>query len=212
MGRVLIADHHPVTIKGITSILSKESKYNIIGSVNDANDILTFLVKNEVDILILEIDIPNFNSISTIKVIKRKYPNTKILILSCLPEEIYALSAIKCGASGYITKTASLQCLLKAVNQAKKGGIYLNESISNQLITGKSSHNEMLFEYKKLSSREIDVLNLLSKGKRNTEIAKSLSINEKTVSTYKVRLLKKLNAQNIAELIKHAKILQDNSI
>ena len=132
-------------------------------------------------------------------------------MLSCHPEEMYALSAIKYGAAGYISKTASIQRVLDAVNQIQRGGIYLNESLSKRLISDGNTTQGLAYKYMKLSSREIEVLNLLSNGKRNKEIAANLNINEKTVSTYKMRLLKKLEAQNVAELIKHARLLQNNT-
>ena len=212
MNKVLIADHHPITRKGISSILLAEGNYEIIGYVNDGNDLLNTLTTTEIDILILEIDIPNLNSITALKAIKREFPHIKILVLSCHPEEMYALSAIKYGASGYVAKTASIQRVLNAINQVQRGGIYLNEALSQRLVSDGNATQGLAFKYKKLSSREIEVLNLLSNGKRNKEIAAELDINEKTVSTYKMRLLKKLEAQNVAELIKHARLLQSSHV
>lgn len=212
MNKVLIADHHPITRKGITSILKSEGTYEIVGYISDGNDLLNILTQTEVDILILEIDIPNLNSITALKAIKREFPHIKILVLSCHPEEMYALSSIKYGAAGYVAKTASIQRILNAVNQVQRGGIYLNEALSQRLVSEGNATQGLAFKYKKLSSREIEVLNLLSNGKRNKEIAADLDINEKTVSTYKMRLLKKLEAQNVAELIKHARLLQSNNI
>lgn len=211
MDKVLIADHHPITRKGITSILNTEGSYEVTHSISDGNDLLKILTKTEVDILILEIDIPNLNSITAIKAIKREFPHVKILVLSCHPEEMYALSAIKYGAAGYVSKTASLQRVLDAINQIQRGGIYLNEALSKRLISDGNTTQGLAYKYMKLSSREIEVLNLLSNGKRNKEIAANLNINEKTVSTYKMRLLKKLEAQNVAELIKHARLLQNTT-
>ena len=212
MNKVLIADHHPITRKGVTSILSADESYEVIGYVKDGNDLLNTLTSNEVDILILEIDIPNLNSITALKAIKREFPNIKILVLSCHPEEMYALSSIKYGAAGYVAKTASLQRVLDAINQVQRGGIYLNEALSQRLVSDGNATQGLAYKYKKLSSREIEVLTLLSNGKRNKEIAADLDINEKTVSTYKMRLLKKLEAQNVAELIKHARLLQSNHV
>ncbi len=212
MDKVLIADHHPITRKGITSILNAEGKYEIVGYAIDGNELLNVLTKSDVDILILEIDIPNLNSITAIKSIKREFPHIKILVLSCHPEEMYALSAIKYGAAGYVAKTAPIERLLNAANQVQRGGIYLNDSLSRRLVNEGNETRGLAMKYKRLSSREIEVLNLLSKGKRNKEIATDLAINEKTVSTYKMRLLKKLDAQNLAELIKHARILQSSNV
>jgi DNA-binding NarL/FixJ family response regulator len=102
--------------------------------------------------------------------------------------------------------------VLDAVNQIQRGGIYLNEDLSRRLVDQGSATQGLAYKYKRLSSREIEVLTLLSNGRRNKEIASELDINEKTVSTYKMRLLKKLDAQNVAELIKHARLLQSASI
>jgi len=214
MSKVLIADHHPISQKGISSILESETDitYNIVGYITDGNDLLSTLTSKDVDILILEIDIPNLNSITALKKIRKEFPGLKILVISCHPEEMYALSAIKYGARGYIAKTATLERILSAVNQVEKGGIYLNNTLSERLVHEGNTTQGLAFKYKKLSSREIEVLNLLSNGKRNKEIAHDLEINEKTVSTYKMRLLKKLEAQNVAELIKHARLLQSSHI
>lgn len=212
MNKVLIADHHPITRKGISSILQAEGQYDIIGYVKDGNNLLNTLTTTEVDILILEIDIPNLNSITALKAIKREFPHIKILVLSCHPEEMYALSAIKYGASGYVAKTADVERIINAITQVQKGGIYLNEALSQRLVNDGNATQGLAYKYKKLSSREIEVLNLLSNGKRNKEIAADLDINEKTVSTYKMRLLKKLEAQNVAELINHARLLQSSHI
>jgi DNA-binding NarL/FixJ family response regulator len=124
------------------------------------------------------------------------------------PEEIYAVSSLKAGANGYISKTRSAKEIRQAIITVSKGGNFLSEDIKEQV---SYIQNGTILKFKKLSVREIEVLNLLSKGKRNKEIAQHLSINEKTVSTYKTRLLRKLNVDNIADLIHQSRLLQITS-
>jgi len=156
----------------------------------------------------MEIDMPQVNGITVLRTIKAEFPALKILIYSCHPEEIYALRSIKSGASAYISKTASVKLLKKALKKVAKGGIFLNDELTTTFTSRNVGESSALNRYKKLSSREIEVLNLLSNGKRNKDIANALEINEKTVSTYKTRLLKKLKVDNLADLINQSRMFQ----
>ncbi|MHA6279640.1 response regulator transcription factor [Salinimicrobium sp. CAU 1759] len=208
MTKILIADHHPITRMGISSLLEKEGVYEVVGKVTNGKDLFRALKSKNPDVLILEIDLPDINGITALRTIKSENPGTKILILSCHPEEMYALNAIKAGAAAYLSKTASTEILSEAVHQVARGGIYLNKEISEKINSGTTRSNNLVSRYKKLSTREIEVLNLLSTGKRNKDIAEALDINEKTVSTYKTRLLKKLRVDNLADLINQSRLLQ----
>ena len=208
MNTVLIADHHPITRLGIASLLEKEGRYDVVGKVTTGKDLFRFLRNRIPDVLIMEIDLPEINGITALRTIKSDHPGTKILILSCHPEEMYALNAIKAGASAYLAKTVSTEILKEAIHQVARGGIYLNKDISDKLNSASTTSNNLISRYRKLSTREIEVLNLLSTGKRNKDIAEALDINEKTVSTYKTRLLKKLRVDNLADLITQSRLLQ----
>ncbi|MCY2686082.1 response regulator transcription factor [Salinimicrobium sp. TH3] len=208
MTKILIADHHPITRMGISSLLEKEGVYEVVGKVTNGKDLFKALKNKNPDVLILEIDLPDINGITALRTIKSENPGTKILILSCHPEEMYALNSIKAGAAAYLSKTVSTDILLEAVHQVARGGIYLNKEISEKINSGTTRSNNLVSRYKKLSTREIEVLNLLSTGKRNKDIAEALKINEKTVSTYKTRLLKKLRVDNLADLINQSRLLQ----
>ncbi|NJX16943.1 response regulator, partial [Tamlana crocina] len=180
----------------------------VVGKVTNGKDLFKALKTKNPDVVILEIDLPDINGITALRTIKAENPGTKILILSCHPEEMYALNAIKAGAAAYLSKTASTEILSEAVHQVARGGIYLNKEISEKIKSGTTRSNNLVSRYKKLSTREIEVLNLLSTGKRNKDIAEALDINEKTVSTYKTRLLKKLRVDNLADLINQSRLLQ----
>ncbi|MFT7072503.1 response regulator [Patiriisocius sp. Uisw_017] len=208
MKTVLIADNHPITRKGVTCLLKKNKNFSIIGKAINAEELYTNLRQNTPDILIMEIDIPNINGINAMRNIKTEFPGMRVLIFSCHPEEIYALRSIKSGAAGYVPKTASTKTFMKAIKQIAKGGIFLNDELTATFTSRNVLESNAISRYKKLSSREIEVLNLLSSGKRNKDIANALDINEKTVSTYKTRLLKKLKVDNLADLIHQSRMFQ----
>jgi DNA-binding NarL/FixJ family response regulator len=208
MKKIVIADHHPVTRKGITCILKKDENLSVVGKANNGSELYKTLEEVNPDILIMEIDMPQINGINALRNIKQKFPELRVLIFSTHPEEIYALRSIKSGAAGYVPKSASPKILLKALKQIRKGGIFLNEELTSTFTSRNVGETSAISRYKKLSSREIEVLNLLSSGKRNKDIAAALSINEKTVSTYKTRLLKKLKVDNLADLIHQSRMFQ----
>jgi len=208
MKKIVIADHHPITRKGITCLLKKNENFAVVGKANNGAELFKTLEEQNPDILIMEIDMPQINGINALRGIKQKFPELRVLIFSTHPEEIYALRSIKSGAAGYVPKTASSKIFLKALKQIRKGGIFLNEELTSTFTSRNVGETSTISRYKKLSSREIEVLNLLSSGKRNKDIAAALDINEKTVSTYKTRLLKKLKVDNLADLIHQSRMFQ----
>ncbi len=189
-------------------MLKKATDYNIVGKANNGDELFKHLENNQPDILIMEIDMPQLSGINVLRTIKTDYPDTRVMIFSTHPEEIYALRSIKSGAAAYVPKTASNKVFLKALKKVAKGGIFLNEELTTTFTSRNVGESSALSRYKKLSSREIEVLNLLSSGKRNKDIANALNINEKTVSTYKTRLLKKLKVDNLADLIHQSRMFQ----
>ncbi|WP_026915192.1 response regulator [Christiangramia portivictoriae] len=211
MYRVLIADHHPIIFEGIKCVLQNNPALQVTGRVSSGTQLFSQLEKNAPEVLIVELDLPQINGINAIRRIKQEFPEVKTLIFSSHPEEMYALSAIKAGAAGYISKHTDSETLEKAIYQVARGGIYLNRKITEKLNSGITRGKSLITKFKKLSTRETEVLNLLSSGKRNKDIAEALDINEKTVSTYKTRLLKKLKVDNVADLITQSRLLQLNT-
>ncbi|UAB81489.1 response regulator transcription factor [Marixanthomonas sp. SCSIO 43207] len=209
MKKIVIADHHPVTLQGISCMLeNKTDEFSILAKANNGEELYQSLQDHNPDILIMEIDMPQINGINALRSIKESFPQTRVLIFSTHPEEIYALRSIKSGAAGYVPKTASTQVFIDALSKIAKGGIFLNEDLTSTFTSRNVGESSAISRYKKLSSREIEVLNLLSRGKRNKDIANALNINEKTVSTYKTRLLKKLKVDNLADLIHQSRMFQ----
>ena len=208
MKKIVIADHHPMTASGVEVLLKSTNEYSIVGKVSRESELLTCLAKERPDILILEINIPDIKGFRAIRSIHEQFPRMRIAVFSSHPEEIYAFRSIKSGAAGYIHKTSSKEVFLQAIKRMSLGAVYLNERLATALNNSSINDNSLVGKYKKLSARELEVLNLLSSGKRNKDISAALEINEKTVSTYKTRLLKKLNVTSLADLLNQARMFQ----
>ena len=205
MIKLLIADNHPIISKGLELLFSASSSIEIVGSVDDGEAILDFIKSNPVDIILTEVNFPKLNGLTVLRHLKTDYPDNKTIIFSGEPEEVYAVNAIKAGASGYVSKTVNIITISEAIMKVSEGGIYLSNEITQQLAFGTKSNRSGRF-YKKLSTREAEVLKLLTVGRKNKEISKELDINEKTVSTYKARLMRKLKVTNLVDLVNQAKL------
>ncbi|WP_166963181.1 response regulator [Yeosuana marina] len=205
MIKLLIADNHPIIRKGLELLFSASSNIQVVGSVNDGEAIIDFIKKAPVDIILTEIDLPKLNGLTVLRVLKTEFPSIKTIVFSAQPEEVYAINAIKAGAAGYISKAVNLITINEAILKVNEGDIYLSDELNKELNLGKKINRSGSF-YKKLSTREAEVLKLLCVGKKNKEVAKELNVNEKTVSTYKARLMKKLKVTNLVDLVNQAKL------
>jgi len=208
MIKLLIADNHPITRKGLEVLFSASPNIKIVGSLQDGNDILDFIRKNEVDIILTEADFPKLNGLTLLRYLKTDFPEIKTVIFSGEPEEVYAINAIKAGAAGFIHKSVNVITINEAILKVYDGGIYLSNDLTQQLAFGNRVNKGSGNFYKKLSTREAEVLKLLTIGRKNKEISQELDINEKTVSTYKARLMRKLKVTNLIDLVNQAKLAE----
>lgn len=207
MIKVLVVDGHPVVRSGIKLYFQNHNDIEVVGDVGTGVEIFEFVRRNKVDVVISEIDLPELNGITALRAIKKEHSEVKIIMFSYHPEEIYAISSIKAGAAGYISKFESMATIEAAIQEVFGGKIHLSESMSKHL-NYNDTKNSTARIYKRLSTREVEVLKLLSSGKKNKEIAQELDINEKTVSTYKARLFKKLNVTNLVDLVHQGKHME----
>ncbi|MFV0566446.1 MAG: response regulator [Flavobacteriaceae bacterium] len=205
MIKLLIADNHPITRKGLEVIFSASSNIKVVASVDNGEAIMEYIKKNPVDIILTEVDLPKLNGLTLLRYLKTDFPNVKTIVFSGQPEEVYAINAIKAGAAGYLHKSENVLTINEAILRVNDGGIYLNNELTQQLAFGNRVGKSGTF-FKKLSTREAEVLKLLTIGKKNKEVAKELDINEKTVSTYKARLMRKLKVTNLVDLVNQAKL------
>jgi DNA-binding NarL/FixJ family response regulator len=207
MIKVIVADNHPIVRYGICALLRGAEDIRIIGEVPTTNALFEMLKEQTPDVLILELDIPQINGIAALRHIKEAYPEVKVLIYSGQSEDVYALSTIRAGASGYLSKTAESENLASAIKKVARGSMFITNELAQRLAFDQGSQKPRRF-FRKLSTREVEVLKMLASGKRNKEVALGLNLNEKTVSTYKARLMKKLNVDNMVDLLQQAKALE----
>jgi two-component system response regulator FimZ (fimbrial Z protein) len=207
MIKVCLADNYPVVHFGIKSYFKDHSEISIVANVGNFAMVKDILLTKEIDVLVIDLELEGLASIFEIKSVLKNFPKTKIIFYSGLSEQIYAPNAIKAGVSGYVHKTEKLETLGQSIIKVNQGKIIMNEAVmKNIALIAKQSKSERL--YRKLSNREVEVLRYLSDGKKNHEIAEILNLNEKTISTYKLRLLTKLNVTNLVDLVNKAKTLE----
>ncbi|GGB82399.1 helix-turn-helix transcriptional regulator [Flavobacterium suaedae] len=207
MIKLCLADNHPVVHYGMKSYFKEKPEFNFTGVVDDFNSLLDAMHKKSIDAAIIDLELEGLNSISSVKSLVKEFPETKIILFTNLSEQIYAPNALKAGIAAYVHKGAKMEELESAVKRAMDGEIVYSDAVKKNLaLLNKGKKSERL--YRKLSSREIEVLRYLSEGKKNKEIAKLLDLNEKTISTYKLRLLTKLHVTNLVDLVNKAKTLE----
>ena len=207
MINVLIADSHPIVRLGIKQVLASVSGFEVVADVSSTTELFAALEKVTPDVVMLEMDIPEINGIATLRKIKQEFPTTKVLMYSGQSEDVYALSTIRAGAFGYLSKTADVDYIIAALKKVAEGNMFITNELAQRLAFDEGTQKPRRF-FRKLSTREVEVLKLLASGKRNKEVAEGLNLNEKTVSTYKARLMRKLNVDNLVDLLQQAKALE----
>ncbi len=206
MIKVCLADNYPVVHYGVKSYFKDSEEISIAANAGNFNLAKEALKSKNIDVLVIDLDLDGLASVLEIKSLLKEYPKTKVLIFSNYSENMYAPNCIKMGASGFLNKAEKMETLSQSIIKVHAGEIILNDAIKKNLeIIGSQHKSERL--HRKLSTREIEVLRYLSDGKKNNEIAEILGLNEKTVSTYKLRLLIKLNVTNLLDLVNKAKTL-----
>ena len=200
MLKVLVVDDHEVVRSGVRGIFSELSVQAEVGEAENAQEALDQVRRRNWDVVVLDISLGGRSGLDVLKEIRGLRPKLPVLILSGHGEDDYAIRALKAGAAGYITKGSPRENLIEAIHRVRKGGRYISESLSQKLAeylvtdSGKLPHES-------LSEREFEVLRMIAAGKKPGEIARELRISEKTVSTYRTRVLEKMNMKTNAELI-----------
>jgi len=204
---LLIADNHPVVRLGIKTVLDTVPDIEVVADVSNTNQLFETLQVIVPDVVILEMDIPDINGIATVRKLKKEYPNAKVLMYSGQSEDVYALTSIRAGVYGYLSKSSDLESIITAVRKVSEGNMFITNELAQRLAFDEGTQKPRRL-FRTLSTREIEVLKLLASGKRNKEVAEGLELNEKTVSTYKARLMRKLNVDNMVDLLQQAQALE----
>ena len=203
MIRILVADDHPIIRKVLKQIIEETSDIIVEEEASNGYEVLEKIQKKNFDVIILDLAIPGINGLDVLKQLKKIKPELPVLILSMYPEEQYAVRVLKAGASGYLTKESAPEELVRAIRKVKNRGKYISSSLAEKLAFNLSTDsNKMTHEL--LSDREFQVMCMIASGKTVSEIADELSLSVKTVSTYRYRILDKMNLNNNAELTHYA--------
>lgn len=202
--KILIADDHTIIRNGLKLMLDKNSKFKIVGDVNSGSAAIDFIEKNsnQVDIVLMDIDMPGMNGIEATKILTSKHPHIKVLALTMHKEEKFINDMINAGALSYILKETDIPELVQAIENTAQGKKYYSNEVSMSLINAlmkKGTDNGH-----DLSKRELDVLKLIASGMTNKEAGEKLFISARTVESHRRNILDKLDFKNTSEMIRYA--------
>ena len=200
---VLIVDDHAIVRQGLRQILTESGKIDLIAEAESGGEAMRQLREGEWSAVVLDISLPDRNGIEVLKQIRKERPKLPVLMLSMHEEGLYAIRALKAGASGYITKQSAPNELMAAINQGARGRKYLTPAVAEAMAESLGTdHDRPLHET--LSDREYQTLRLIASGKSLTDVAEEMHLSVKTVSVYRGRLLQKMKLKNNAEVTHYA--------
>lgn len=201
--KVLIADDHPVVRHGLKQILSAHPDVVVVGEAKNGNEALELARKLEWDVAVLDFSMPGRSGLDLLSEIKREFPQRPVLILSMHPEEVHARRVLKAGAAGYMNKESAGEELVAAIRKVGGGGKYVSASLAEKLAVELAPDSQKP-PHETLSDREYRVMWLLASGKPIKRIAKEMFLSPSTISTYRIRILRKLGLGTNAELVQYA--------
>ncbi len=201
--KVLIADDHPVVRRGLKHILEANPEMSVVAEAKDGNEAVELARKLDWDVAVVDYSMPGRGGVELVKEIKRHQPNRPVLVLSMHPEELHATQVIKAGGSGYLNKESAADELAVAIKKVARGGKYVSPALAEKLAEELAPGAERPL-HETLSDREYRVMWLLASGKQINEIGKEMFLSPSTISTYRLRILRKLKLANNAQLVRYA--------
>lgn len=202
MTKIIIADDHKIIIEGLTSLVTENDNICIVGTAVNGREALSLLEKNEVDIAVLDIEMPEIDGLDLTKIIKEKFPKTKVLILTMHDEIGFIRKMMEAGVNGYILKNKGKEELVTAINTLNENKGYFGEDVKNTVMNSMRS-KDVIGEIE-LTKKEIEVLKLIANGDKASIIAEKLYVSEATVNTHRRNLIAKTGVRNSIELTKFA--------
>jgi len=203
MIEILLADDHALFREGLKQILAKHPDLHIVEEVGNGDDVLQKVRLRSYDLVVLDISMPGQSGWDVLAEIKSEQPDLPVLILSMYPENQYAIRMLKAGAAGYVSKESVSDELIAAIRKVAGGGKYVSPAIAEKLAFEIERRSDKL-PHQLLSNREFQVLSMLTSGKTLSEIADTLHLSEKTITTYRARIFEKLGVRNNVELTHYA--------
>jgi DNA-binding NarL/FixJ family response regulator len=204
MIRLLVADDHRMFRQGLTRLLADQEGMEVIAEAATSAEVLDALRVHTIDLAVLDLSMPGRGGVDLITRVKSLKPRTRILVVTMYGDDPYVTQALRAGADGYMTKENAAEDLVRAIRRVAYGGRYLCPSVAEGLATGIATRTEGNAAHASLSVREYKIFEMLVSGKRGSEIADELALSEKTVSTHKAHLLRKMKLTNRTELVVYA--------
>jgi DNA-binding NarL/FixJ family response regulator len=211
--KLLLVDDHKIMLDGLKSILKNEKEISDIFICQDSNDALDIIIKEQIDIALVDINMPGINGIELTEKIKTHHPSTKVIILTMNNALGSIKQALDAGAQGYILKNTDKKELMDSIRKIATKGTYFSKEVADILITGMANSDKKISnsseKHYDLTPREIEIIKLVIKEYSNAKIAEILHISEYTVETHRKNILRKTNTKSIVGLVKYA---YDNNI
>ena len=203
MIKVLVVDDHAILRRGLIEILTREFKGAVCGEAGNAEQVLSQIEQNNWQLVILDLSMPGRSGIDVLADLKRMRPKLPVLVLSTYPEDRYGKRMIKAGASGYLCKDSVPEELIRAMRKVLAGGVYVSAALAEKwALELREESGQPLHDT--LSNRELEVLRMIGSGKTVSQIAEQLHLSATTISTFRARILEKMNMTTTAELISYA--------
>jgi len=202
--KVAITDDHQMVLDGLQLIVTQEPTFELVGTARNGQETIDLLNCTEVDVLLLDINMPGMNGIDAMKVIGIKYPNTKVLGLSMLDDTIVIKQMVKHGARGFLLKNSGKEKIAEAINDLYQGQKYFDKAITSKLLENGNNKSVGTSLFPKLSRREKEILNLIIQESTTQEIADKLFISFGTVETHRRNIINKLGVRNTAGMVRVA--------
>ena len=205
--KIYIADDHQMFREGLRSLLNENDDFEIIGEAGDGNSAIKDCIKTVPDVVILDISMPIMNGLEATKELKEKIPDIKIIILSMHLEKHFITRALNAGINGYVIKNAAFNEIHQAIREVINNNIYLSSQVTTTLVKDylyKTEEKRTGYNSTLLNTKEKHIVQLIAEGNRTKEIAQIMSLSNKTVESYKTKIMKKLNLNNVALLTKYA--------
>jgi DNA-binding NarL/FixJ family response regulator len=203
MIRIAVADDHAVVRKGLNKIISEVQDFALAGEAGSADELLTLLRSRPFDVVVLDLTLGTRSGIDIVKHIRSEFPRLPVLILSMHAEDLFAVRALRAGASGYLQKEVAPEELLVAIRRVAAGGTYVSRAMAERIAADLAQGDARLMPHERLSDREFEVLRLLGAGQSVTDIARALNLSPKTVSTHRTHILEKTGLQSNADIVQY---------